>query len=83
MFSRSVRASVGTRQGVLSSPFVFNIFYQELVDVPNQMNCGISISSKDYNVFCYADEIMLTSKTSTGFQILITAANKHHHMAIE
>ena len=41
------------------------------------MNCGICIGSKNYNVFCYADDIMLTSLTSTGLQSLINAANKY------
>ena len=41
------------------------------------MKCGICIGSKNYNVFCYADDIMLTSLTSTGLQSLINAANKY------
>ena len=41
------------------------------------MNCGICIVSKNYNVFCYADDIMLTSLTSTGLQSLINTANKY------
>ena len=41
------------------------------------MNCGICIGSKNYNVFYYADDIMLTSLTSTGLQSLIDAANKY------
>ena len=43
----------------------------------NRVTCGICIGSKNYSVFCYADDIMLTSLTSTGLQRLITAANKH------
>ena len=41
------------------------------------MNSGICIGSKNYNVFCYADEIMLTSLTSTILQSLINVANEY------
>ena len=77
--------SIGTRQGGLSSPFLFNIAYQGLIDELPQMNYGICICSKSYNVFCYADDIMLTSLTSTGLQNLINVANKHipSHMALD
>ena len=77
MLSGPIRVSVGTKQGGLSSPFLFNIFYQGLIDEFSQMNCGICISNKNYNVCCYADDIMLTSLTSTGLQSLINAANKY------
>ncbi len=37
----------------------------------------IRIQGISYNVFCYADHILICSNTSTGLQKLIDAANAH------
>ena len=39
----SVRS--GTRQGGLSSPFLFNFLYQDLMNILSDMDCGISLGS--------------------------------------
>ena len=65
----------GTRQGGLTSPFIFNLFYQNLIDKLNSRNCGITIGGNNYNVICYADDILLCSTTSSGLQTLINIAN--------
>ena len=61
----------GVRQGSITSPWMFNLVYQELVQHVNEMNCGISIGDKHFNIFCYADDILLTSTTITGLQGMI------------
>ena len=50
---------------------MFNLVYQELVQRVNEMNCGISIGDKHFNIFCYADDILLASTTITGLQVMI------------
>ena len=65
----------GTRQGGLSSPFLFNIFYKDLVTKLNNKSCGIRIFGQNYNVFCYADDLLLMSLTTSGLQQLIETAN--------
>jgi len=71
----------GTRQGGLSSPFLFNLFYQELIHLLNSEICCITIEGSNFNVFCYADDILLASTTPTGLQSLIDISvayiNKH------
>jgi hypothetical protein len=37
----------------------------------NQEKCGITINGNTYNVFCYADDILIASTTPTGLQNLI------------
>ena len=64
----------GTRQGGLTSPFLFNIFYEDMVSNLSSASGGITIDSMNYNVFCYADDILLTSTTITGLQKLIDIA---------
>ena len=70
-YSKDVDVNIGTTQGGLSSPLLFNIFYQDLIDKLSSQDCGISISMESYNVFCYADDLILTSLTVTGLHSLI------------
>ena len=44
------------------------------------MNCqevGLCVAKKRYNVFCYADDLLLASTTVTGLQTLINVANEY------
>ena len=62
----------GTRQGGLNSPLIFNAFYQDLVQkLQNNIQHGIVINGITYNVFAYADDLLLASTTVTGLQSLI------------
>ena len=67
----------GIRQGGMTSPLLFNIFYQKLVDKLSECESGIIISGHKYNVFCYAEDLLLTSTTTTGLQTLIDTAVSH------
>jgi len=60
------------REG-LSSPFLFNLFYQQLIDI---LNCTL-INDVPYNVFCCADDLILTSTSMTGLQKLINCTNNY------
>ena len=67
----------GTRQGGLSSPFIFNLLYQDLVQRLSDMKCGVSIGGLTYNLCCYADDLLLCSLTVSGLQYLIDAADEY------
>ena len=71
----------GTRQGGLTSPFLFNLMYQELIDGLSKENGGMRVGKFSYNVFCYADDLLLTSSTVTGLQSLINFAYMSLSMA--
>ena len=75
--SKDVGVNIGTRQGELSSPLLFNIFYQDLIDRLSSQHCGIRISKESYNVFCNGDDLILTSLTVTGFQSLIDVSRDY------
>ena len=66
--SDSIKVCKGTRQGGLSSPFLFNVFYQDLVNDLSNSADGIKIKNVSYNVFCYANNILLANLTVTGLQ---------------
>jgi len=64
----------GTRQGGLTSSVIFNIVYQDLVQNVNDLPCGITINNKNFNILVYADDILLTSCTPQGLQLLTDKA---------
>jgi hypothetical protein len=74
--SQPIKVSKGTRQGGLSSPFLFNIFYQDLINKLNECTGGLRINKDAYNVIAYADDLLLCSLTVTGLQNMINVANK-------
>ena len=41
----------GTRQGGLTSPFLFNLFYQDLIEMISSKKCGITIDGNQYNIY--------------------------------
>jgi len=64
--SDAIAICKGTRQGGLSSPFLFNLLYQDMVDEISKMTTGISINNVTYNIFCYADDLLLCSLSISG-----------------
>ena len=74
MLRRSIKVSIGTRQGGLTSPMLFNVLYQELVHLLSTCYSEITINNETYNVFCYADDIILASLSIAGLQQLIDTA---------
>ena len=67
----------GTRQGGLSSPLLFNLFYKDLIDELENCDGGATIGNVHFNVFCYADDIVLSSTTASGLQNLIAVADNY------
>ncbi len=64
---KHIKAMKGTRQGGLSSsPFLFNVFYQGIVNKLSEAIGGSCINGVKYNMFCYAADILLCSTTVTG-----------------
>ena len=58
-------------------PFLFNLFYQDLINELSNSADGIKIKNVLYNVFCYADDILLASLTVTSLQSMINLADKY------
>ena len=69
-----IQVNRGIRQGGLTSPYLYNLFYESLISELNSAKCGVTIGSHNFNVFNYADDILLCSTTSSGLQCLIDIA---------
>ena len=74
---RRLRVKRGVRQGSITSPWLFNLEYQELVQHINAMDCGIGIGNKCFNIICYADDLLLASATITGLQAMVDACTDY------
>ena len=72
-----IKVVKGLRQGGLTLPLLYNMFYQPLVESLNECDSGIIINNQKYNIFCYADDLLLASTTITGLQALINIAVAH------
>ena len=73
----SVPVKCGTRQGGLASPWIFNLFYKDLINMLSESNNGVTIKGINYNVYCYADDILISSTSVTGLQSMIDTANTY------
>ena len=49
--SQKIRTGVGTRQGTLISSYLFNLFYQDMMEEPNNSSGGIRINGVTNNAF--------------------------------
>ena len=77
MVSDSIKVCKGTRQGGLFSPFLFNLFYHDLIRELSNSADDIKIKIVPYNVFCYTNDTLLASLTVTGLQSMINLADKY------
>ena len=74
--SDKIHVQKGTRHG-LTSTFLFHLFYKDLVDTLNEESGGLTIGYNKFNVFCYADDLLIASATVPGLQNLIDKANAY------
>ncbi len=75
--SNPINIDHGTIQGCLTSPYMFNIFYQSLAEVLSETTGSIRINMSQYHVFIYADDLLIVSTLVTGLQNLINSANHY------
>ena len=75
VLGNTIPVKCGTRKGGLSSALLFNIFYKDLVEEIESSQCGVTINDITYNIYCCADDILISSTTTSGLQSLIDKAN--------
>lgn len=70
-FSEPFYVSNGVRQGGILSPFLFNLYVDDLSDNLNKCQVGCYIGDKLVNHLMYADDIALCSPSSLGLSRLL------------
>jgi len=70
----------GTRQGSIISPYLFNIFINDLLIELEQSPCGLNVMNNIYNCAAYADDITLLATTIPDMQQLINICYKYSQL---
>ena len=71
-YSKLFNVTRGTRQGSVLSPYLLNVFINQLLVTLQNVDTGIVIGDSIYNSFAYADDVSLFGTSIPGLQHLIT-----------
>ena len=72
IYSELFSACNGVRQGGILSPYLFNIYINEISLVLNKQDIGCTFQNCQINHLLYADDLVLISPSSKGLQKLIS-----------
>ena len=59
------------KQGAKSSPYLFSLYLEPLIDIVTNNGVGCHIGCKAANIFSYADNIVLLALSVTSLKTLI------------
>lgn len=69
--SEPYRLECGVRQGGLSSPSIFNLYINELIETLSKQHVGCHIDGVCFNNISYADDMVLLSASVCGLRKLL------------
>ena len=77
LISNSFQVSNGVRQGGILSPYLFNVYMDELSARLNNLKIGCSLDDIFINHLMYADDLVLISPSTRGLNRLIEECQKY------
>ncbi|XP_053614048.1 uncharacterized protein LOC128677324 [Plodia interpunctella] len=79
ILSKSYGLECGVRQGGLTSPTLFNLYINDLIDVLSSAGVGCHIDGVCVNNISYADDMALLSASVCGLRRLVEACEAYAH----
>ena len=76
--SSPFRVSNGVRQGGILSPYLFNVYMDDLSRLLNCCNTGCMSGDTIINHLMYADDLVLISPSATGMKELLCACEVYN-----
>ena len=70
-YSAKFKVTNGVRQGGILSPYLFNVYVDELSEELDKCNIGCNINEHLINHIMYADDLVLISPSSAGLSQLL------------
>lgn len=75
--SDDYRLECGVRQGGLTSPLLFNLYVNGLLEELSSMHVGCVIDDKCVNNICYADDIVLLGPSINALRKLVAVCERY------
>ena len=75
-YSDKFKVTNGVRQGGILSPYLFNVYVDELSEELKKCNVGCNLNGHLINHIMYADDLVLISPSSTGLSQLLRECEK-------
>ena len=75
-YSAKFKVTNGVRQGGILSPYLFNVYVDELSEELNKCNVGCNLNGLLINHLMYADDLVLISPSSAGLSQLLRECEK-------
>ena len=77
VFSKPYSVSCGVCQGGILSPFLFNLYINDLLKDFLAENYGCRVGSVFFGCFIYADDIIILSPTLCGLQEMLNVCSRY------
>ena len=75
-YSAKFKVTNGVRQGGILSPYLFNVYVDELSEELNKCNVGCNLNGLLINHIMYADDLVLISPSSAGLSQILRECEK-------
>ncbi|KAJ8737185.1 hypothetical protein PYW07_000456 [Mythimna separata] len=76
-FSKEYKLECGVRQGGLTSPTLFNLYVNELIEKLSRSGVGCHMCNQPVNNLSYADDMVLLSPSIDGLRTLLSICEKY------